>query len=282
MKNDIILVLLTILMIRMILENKLLSITFYHVNSSKLPKDFKGKRIVLLTDLHNNHFGKRNKKLLDAIDKQKPDIVMIVGDMLIGHSKADNFIAYDLVREIAKKYKVYYSYGNHEKKLSINPKTCDSTFLDYENTLRNHGVHFLVNQTENIKNIAITGLDISIDFYLKRHRPNMDRLYLEDTLGKIDKSKFNILLAHNPVYFKEYANWGADLVLSGHVHGGIIRIPGLGGFISPQYVFFPKYDHGKFKEGSSTMILSRGLGSHTLKVRLFNKPELVVIDLNIK
>lgn len=94
------------------------------------------------------------------------------------------------------------------------------------------------------------------------------------------KHKCNILIAHNPDYFEEYAKWGADLVLSGHVHGGIMRIPFLGGVLAPSYRIFPKYDGGVFKEGKSVMLLGRGLGSHTIQLRFFNPAELYEVTLN--
>lgn len=87
------------------------------------------------------------------------------------------------------------------------------------------------------------------------------------------------MIAHNPEYFPAYAEWGADLVLSGHVHGGLMRLPFLGGVIAPSMKLFPKYDGGVFEEHGSTMILSRGLGTHTLPIRIFNPGELVVIRL---
>lgn len=279
MLNNILILLLIILVIRMIFENKMLSTTHYTISSEKFSANFQGKRIILLSDLHNNSFGKNNKKLLNAIHDSKPDVIMIAGDMLVGHPKADNTVALKLVEELARQYTVFYSKGNHEQKLSLNPLTWDSSYKEYEDKLKKSNVKFLVNESENYENIIVSGIDISIDFYRKFNRPEMSVSYLEESLKKPDMDKFTILLAHNPMYFKDYVKWGADLVLSGHVHGGIARIPGLGGVISPQYKFFPKYDYGEFKEGSSTMILSRGLGAHTIKLRLFNLPELVVIDL---
>lgn len=279
MLNNILIFLLVVLIIRMIIENRVLSSTHYTVASKKLPDDFAGKRIILLSDLHNNSFGRNNKKLLEAIHRAKPDIIMIAGDMLVGHPNSNNSVAINLVKELAKHYTIFYSKGNHEQKLSINPLSCDSSYKEYEDTLKRSNVKYLVNESVKYDDFMISGLDISMDFYRKRKRPKMSAQYLEKTIKKPDKDHFSILLAHNPMYFKEYVEWGADLVLSGHVHGGIVHIPGLGGVISPQYIFFPKYDHGEFREGTSTMILSRGLGSHTIKLRLFNLPELVVIDL---
>ena len=102
---------------------------------------------------------------------------------------------------------------------------------------------------------------------------------MEHLVGKANRDRFQILLAHNPVYFEEYARWGADLVLSGHVHGGIVRLPFLGGVISPAFTLFPKYDGGKFERGDSTMLLGRGLGTHTLPVRMWNPGEIVLVTL---
>ena len=110
----------------------------------------------------------------------------------------------------------------------------------------------------------------------------MEKEYLEETLGPASKEKYQILLAHNPDYFENYAQWGADLVLSGHVHGGIMRLPLLGGVISPTLLLFPKYDGGLFKKGSSAMILSRGLGTHTLPIRIFNPGELILFTISPK
>ena len=107
----------------------------------------------------------------------------------------------------------------------------------------------------------------------------MEQGHLEKHIGKANAQFCNILIAHNPEYFKEYADWGADFVLSGHVHGGIMRLPLLGGVISPSYKLFPKYDGGVFREGKSTMLLGRGMGSHTLPFRFFNPAELLVVTL---
>ncbi len=94
-----------------------------------------------------------------------------------------------------------------------------------------------------------------------------------------EKDRFQILIAHNPQYFKEYAGWGADLTLSGHVHGGIVRLPLLGGVVSPSLALFPKYSGGRYQQAGRTMILSRGLGTHTINVRMFNPGEVSLIEI---
>ena len=98
-------------------------------------------------------------------------------------------------------------------------------------------------------------------------------------LGKADKGEYQILLAHNPAFFPAYKEWGADLTVSGHLHGGIIRIPGLGGVITPQFVLFPKYSGEMTVEGNQAIAVSRGLGTHTINLRFLNYAEVVVIDL---
>ena len=94
------------------------------------------------------------------------------------------------------------------------------------------------------------------------------------------ETKYEIMIAHDPFYFDAYAETDADLILSGHVHGGIMRLPLLGGVISPRLQLFPKYDGGKFEKNNTTMILSRGLGCHTLPIRIFNPGELICLTLS--
>ena len=111
----------------------------------------------------------------------------------------------------------------------------------------------------------------------------MEQGYLQGLLGNARKDNYVILLAHNPDFFSEYARWGADLTISGHVHGGIARVPFWGkGVISPSLRLFPEYDGGIFEQGGAKMLLSRGLGTHTIPVRLFNPGELWVVDFTAK
>lgn len=98
-------------------------------------------------------------------------------------------------------------------------------------------------------------------------------------LGSVKEDKFSILLAHNPEYFKSYAKWGADLTVSGHIHGGIMRLPLIAVMFPPSLRLFPKYDSGEFEENGKKMILSRGMGLHHIKLRFFNRPEISVIKI---
>lgn len=126
--------------------------------------------------------------------------------------------------------------------------------------------------------IHIAGLAIGEDYYVRGKQPRMSVEFLEDRLGLCPEG-YTILLAHNPGYFPVYAQWGEDCVFSGHNHGGVIHLPLLGGVISASLRLFDRYDRGVFREGKSTMVLSAGLGMHTIHVRLFNRPELVTVSV---
>ena len=116
------------------------------------------------------------------------------------------------------------------------------------------------------------------EFYGRFRQPDMSDEYISELLGDNNKECYNVLIAHNPMYFDYYERWGADLVISGHIHGGIMRLPYLGGVISPQIRLFPKYSGGLYTINKAKMILSRGLGTHTIRFRFFNPPELVVVN----
>ena len=130
--------------------------------------------------------------------------------------------------------------------------------------------------------IQIHGLEIPREGYKKFRKTFVSLEQIEERIGKADSSKYQILLAHNPIYADTYLEWGADLILSGHLHGGIVRLPGLGGVITPQFRLFPKYS-GELtvKEGKS-VVVSKGLGTHTIKIRFLNPAEMVVLHLQGK
>lgn len=241
----------------------------------------KHMRAVVLADLHNKCYGKDNEKLLAAVRECKPDCIFIAGDMLTAKPGKSLEVALQVLRELGKEFPVYYGNGNHEHRLKLYPKTYGDMAVRYEKALHEMGIDRLVNAHVSLPEFGITVYGSEIDkFYYKRFRvQHMEPDYLRELLGEPDSGEYNVLIAHNPDYFPQYAAWGADLTLSGHVHGGIVRIPFIGkGVASPSIRLFPKYDGGLFKEGSAIMLLSRGLGMHTIPFRLFNPGELPVID----
>ncbi len=245
------------------------------------PQIKKPYRAVVLADLHNKQYGKGNALLRKTIEELKPDGIWIAGDILTAQPGKSMQVAIELVAALAAKYPVFYGNGNHEHRLKLYPQTYGDMAEEYAKALKKAGVTPMVNCHILLKehNIVVYGAEIDRHYYKRFTVPQMEEGYLQKLLGKPDADCYTVLLAHNPDYFPDYAEWGADLVLSGHVHGGMVRIPGGKGVLSPNVRFFPKYDGGMFREGKSTMILSRGLGMHTIPVRLFNPGELIVIDL---
>lgn len=239
-------------------------------------------RMVMLSDLHNYKYGKENVQLLTAIEKEKPDMIVIAGDMITAKKKEKFDSTLALLGKLKECYPVYYAYGNHEQKISLYAERYGDMGKRFEKGLSEKKIEPLRNAhcTLQDANITIYGLEIEHEYFQRYTTKPMPEAYLEEKLGKADKSSFCVLLAHNPDYFPKYAKWGADLVLSGHVHGGIIRVPFLGGFVSPAVRFFPKYDGGLFREGDADMVLGRGIGTHSPNIRLFNPAELLVIDLS--
>ena len=254
-----------------------LNITKYNICSDKFSCKFDKLRIAVLSDLHDTVHGEDNARLFELVCNEKPDIVIIAGDLVTARNGRDYSPALTLLKRLAENWPVYYGFGNHEQKLK-------EESADYIQKIKMmQGVTLLDNESIDIKDygIRVTGLSLSKRFYKKGKKilPKLDDI--KKVIGE-KSDMYNVLIAHNPVFFETYAEWGAELIFSGHLHGGIVRLPFVGGVLSPQVRFFPKYDKGMFKWGESTMIVSAGLGKHTIPVRLWNPAELLIIDLKNK
>lgn len=239
--------------------------------------------IIFVSDLHNHKYGENNEQLLKAIKEQQPDFILVGGDIPIAKKEYELNTAISFIESLTKDYKVYYSNGNHEQRMRLYPETYGNMYEVYTNAIKKAGVDYLLNETRSLKlenvTVNIVGLEIDREFYKRFSHKILQKEDVIDYVGQKEKGVFTILLAHNPEYFKAYAQWGADLTLSGHVHGGVMRLPLLGGIISPGLRLFPKYDGGRRREYGKEMIISRGLGVHTIPIRLFNPAELVVLRL---
>lgn len=271
----------------MLIDGNRFVIREYTIESEKI-KD--GIDLAVMADLHNKQYGAENTKLLESLSQVNPHVVMVAGDMLTakpgkGYERAASFM-----EKVAKKFPVYYGLGNHEYRMKIYPENYGTEFVEYMDRLEKAGVHVLDNEStliqvkrkQRMTNIRVSGLSIERFYYKRFRKIYMSREYVDGLIGRADTDTYQILLAHNPEYFDTYAEWGADLTLSGHVHGGVMRLPLFGGVISPKLVLFPKYDGGHFIRSGSHMVLSRGLGMHTIPIRIFNPAELVVIHLKPK
>ena len=244
-----------------------------------------GKAIVFLTDLHNKEFGEENSRLLETVRKVKPDAVLFGGDgMVAKRGNSDVRIPLALLTELAKEFPVYCGNGNHESRMLWKSEIYGEAYENYRTALENAGIRYLSNEAADLdSDIRIYGLDLPKSAYLPRSVEIPEGL-LKETMGEPDPEKFCLLLAHSPLFFEEYAAWGADLTLSGHFHGGTIRLPLVGGVMTPQYQFFYPRCAGYFElpgkgREKSRMIVGRGLGTHSINIRLNDKPQVVVVRL---
>ena len=254
-------------------ERKALSVETVEIRSDKIRSD---KTLVFLSDLHDNEFGPDNVRLKEAIDKIHPDGVLSGGDIIVTKGRTSLRVALSLFSYLTARYPVYCANGNHESRMRWKRKTYGGQYERYQKALRDMGAVCLEDSSAMLgEDIRITGVDLGEKFYKKIFfgRPvSMERGYLEKKVGKAGEQD-------SPLYFDAYARWGADLTLSGHYHGGTIRIPGLGGVMTPQYQFFLPQCAGTFRKGEKTMVVSRGLGTHSINIRLNNRPQLVVLRL---
>ncbi|SES91354.1 metallophosphoesterase [[Clostridium] polysaccharolyticum] len=262
--------------------NKRFQIISYDMRTGKKNPPVK---IVFLTDLHSRLYGKDNSSLLEAIKKQKPDLILIGGDMFVKAPNPDMSVSLSLIKELVRISPVYYANGNHEKKVMDYWEESKEAFSKYREELNRLGVTYLINQSSSLflkdREIEIIGLDLELFFYKKFwQKPALEADELKKMVPeRKSKESYRVLLAHNPKYFPQYDGLDVDLVLSGHVHGGIMILPIAGGVLSPDLHLFPKYDFGLFRGKNANMILSKGLGVHNIKFRVFNKPELTVIQI---
>ncbi len=238
-------------------------------------------RFVLISDLHDKVYGSQNDKVIDAVHKINPDFIVLAGDLVTSQVNEDMTPGIELVKALSSRYRIYYGLGNHESKMQEDTERFGDKFDQLMRAVDGRNVRVLQNESVDLPeyNIRMTGLDLDLDYFAHFRIKKMKENYLQETLPECDDRKCNILIAHNPDYFEDYARWGAQLVLSGHVHGGIMRLPVLGGVIAPSYKIFPKYDGGVYRSGAAVMLLGRGLGSHTLPFRFFNPAELYEVVL---
>ena len=268
------------------------NVTKYQICTSKINLHMKPKRMIFLSDLHNHEYGQNNIRLLQAVKAACPDLILIGGDMLVGKRGRSAKAALQFVSQLPKIAPVYYANGNHEQRMKENPEKYERVYERYREILQNAGVHFLENDSLELYldgfHVRLTGLELPMETYEKFKYSHVRKEDIVLQVGEIRKemlgsaeeeeSVYEILLAHTPTYYSAYKEWGADLVLSGHLHGGIARIPGWRGVITPQAFLFPKYSGEMTEEDGQTIIVSKGLGTHTINFRLFNIPEMVVLE----
>ncbi|MCI9470693.1 MAG: phosphohydrolase [Lachnospiraceae bacterium] len=241
-------------------------------------------RLAFLSDLHNSCFGKENGQLLQAVESGAPDLVLIGGDMMIGEPSPRLDVVEELLCALVQRFPVYYTFGNHEYRLMEDPGRYGSGFQKLCERLQEQGIKILRNAHAQVDMgqgvpLVIWGWDGEKRFYRKLSPIRMEEGYLDRTLGVLDEDAYHILLAHNPQFGRSYFSWGADLILSGHYHGGVCRFSENRGLIAPNFHLFPAFCCGHFTKGRQHMVVSPGLGEHTVRLRVHDPRELIMIEL---
>ena len=255
--------------------NSALEVNEYEIVSDKIPEAFTGFRIAQVSDLHNAEFGEGNEKLIELLSQTDPDMIVITGD-LIDSRHTDIEIALEFARQAIKLAPVYYVSGNHEARVR--------EYEDLKMGLVKAGTVILENQKVQItregESITIMGIDDPSfqEDYLFGDAASVTSSALSELQNESDG--YTVLLAHRPELFETYVDAGVDLVFSGHAHGGQFRLPFIGGLVAPNQGFFPEHDVGLFSEGSTNMIVSRGVGNSIIPIRFNNRPEIILVTLS--
>lgn len=247
----------------------------------KSPKIKRERTLVFLTDLHDKEFGEGNRRLLGAVRQAGPDLVLIGGDtMVVKPGRAALKATQRLLKGLAGICPVCYGNGNHEQRLREQQETYGDLYRQFLELLKRNGAEYLSDSSFDFgEDIRVSGLDIDEVYYHNRVSRKMGAEYIRRHLGEAAEGRFQILLAHSPLFADAYGSWGADLTLAGHFHGGTVRIPVLGGVMTPQYQFFLPCCGGTFEKNGRFLVAGRGLGTHSVNIRLGNKPQVVVVRL---
>lgn len=242
--------------------------TFYTVESERLPSAFGGFRIAQVSDLHNDDLTDNFSSLLTKLADTKPDIIAVTGDLIDCRTPDMDKAAY-FMEQALQIAPVYYVTGNHEAALY-------AEYPQFEERLKNMGVTVLNNEaviiTADNAEIVLLGL-------ADPNTATLDKDGRTELIRSYSKDRFTVVLSHRPELFDEYCTTHADLVLTGHAHGGQIRIPFVGGIYAPGQGLLPEYDAGAFTKDNTVMYISRGIGNSLFPVRFNNRPELPVITL---
>ena len=256
--------------------NSGLTVRRYNISTDKIPSGSSIK-IVVIADLHSVYYGEEQELLISKIKEQQPDIIALAGDIIDDKESEDGAIAFlEGIRGIAP---TYYVTGNHE--------IWSGEYQRMKDIVSSCGYTVLSNES---KYVSISGAELCIsgidDPYILDYSDDEDIACMQSDeellygFSELDSDTFNILLAHRPERYGLYQQYAFDLVLSGHAHGGQIRLPGIvNGLVAPNQGLFPKYAGGEYKENGQTMIVSRGLGFDARVPRIFNPPEIVVVDI---
>ena len=244
------------------------------VCSNGIPEAFDAYKIVQISDLHDAQIGENNEKLIAMTAETEPDCIVLTGDF-VDSSRFHPERSLSVAESLVKIAPVYYVSGNHE---AILP---DEDYQALTDGLRGLGVCVLEDESAELtrdgQSIRLIGLT-DIGFHPGTLEEKKDALRMALS-ALLPEDEFSVTLAHRPELMDVYTECGAPLVLSGHAHGGQIRLPGIGGLIAPGQGLFPKYTEGKYEENGTTLVVSRGVGNSVLPLRVNDRPQIVVVQL---
>lgn len=260
-----------------ILDNILIHTTYTTVQIKDLPDSFRGYRIVQVSDLHNNMYGPHQSYLISCIKAAKPDIIVITGD-LIDCNTADVDNAMVFINRAVEIAPVFYVSGNHESRVL-------EKYKDLVIRMNEAGVTELDNESASLISdediITLAGVrDPAFDW--SRSSSDSVDAGIKKALEGESREQVTILLSHRPELISTYSANGLDLVLTGHAHGGQVRLPFIGPLYSPSQGLFPKFTSGLYTDGETQMYVSRGIGNGIAPFRFNDGPELAVIILESK
>ncbi|MEE1032581.1 MAG: metallophosphoesterase [Ruminococcus sp.] len=254
----------------------------YNLKKEGLAK--KGKfTAVFLTDLHIRKEDASLEKIEKKIESLHPDLVLVGGDVVVAKPGQNTEYAIAFMKRISEKYNVVYANGNHEQRMTECTDVYGTMGADYDRAIADVKVTRLINQRLDLE---IRGIPITIyghqpdrRFFDKGKFPHGMEDDLQDRFQKPDEKRFTILLSHNPRYEKEYLSWGADLTLSGHYHGGVVLLNSRRGLITPDFRLFSSQCCGIREANGKKMIISAGVGEHTVPIRVHNPKEITYISV---
>jgi predicted MPP superfamily phosphohydrolase len=270
----ILLIILLAMFVFVIWQNNSITTTAFDYSSSKIPVEFNNFTVAQISDLHNKRFGFKQSRLLKKLEAVSPDVILVTGD-LIDRRKYNLDAAMDFIEGALRIAPVYYVSGNHE--------AWSGQYSVIKENLQEAGVIVLEDAkaelTRGGSSIIISGVS-DPDFLTNSYIEGTDTSSMEEVLKKwSDMDEFKILISHRPELFDLYVENSMDIIFAGHAHGGQFRMPFIGGLVAPDQGLFPKYTSGSYVEDNSTMYVSRGLGNSIIPVRMFNRPEIVVVNL---
>ena len=272
-----------------------------HLQKPSLPAG--SFRAVFLSDMHNSCNAEETEELLGRISAADPDLVLCGGDMIVARNRQPVETAAGFMRRLSSLYPVWLGTGNHEYRARIYPEVYGDMYPKYKKLLEDAEVHFLEDAFADVEvplhpacghgdpesgsagkeklPVRIFGFDLEASFYSRFIRHPLPCDIMREQIGCPDPERVSLLLAHNPRYLDTYLQWGADLTLCGHYHGGLVRLWGHRGMISPDLVPFSSKCYGSFEQDGRFAVVTSGCGEHTIPIRLFNPREIVSVTVEM-